>query len=264
VRLLELLVIAMVLWAWPAYAQSSPKAAAEAAYAEGQTRYAAGDYAAAAERFVAAHTLDPDPAYLYNAAQAFRFAKSCAEAADHYRRFIEAAPNVSNRAKVEAYIVEMEACTRPGDPARTDPPVEEARPQPREQVLPAPDPAPAEARDDNPGGTRRLVGIGVGVLGAIAVGVGVYYSLETVSLDDKTAKLYEAGVWTDREEALELQYKRDGDAAETRQIIAYSVGGAAIIGGIVLYALGRGAAEESPVSFVPTAGGGLAIGAFRF
>lgn len=254
----------MVLWASPAHAQSSPKAAAEAAYAEGQTRYAAGDYAGAAERFVAAHTLDPDPAFLYNAAQAFRFAKSCAQAAEHYRRFIEAAPNVSNRAKVEAYITEMEACAPPGDPDRTDPPVEEVGPQPREQVLPDPDPAPAVTRDDRPGGTRRLVGIGVGVLGAIAVGVGVYYSLEAVSLDDKTAKLYETMEWTNREEKLELQYKRDGDAAETRQIIAYSVGGAAIIGGMVLYVLGSGAAEEPPVSLVPTAGGGMAVGAFRF
>src|SRR5437868_2731123 len=91
-----------------ARAEPSAKATAAAAYREGQRHYTAGDYPGAAASFLAAYDADPDPVYLFNAAQAFRFAGDCAQAATHYRRFLAAVASAPNLDRVRANLDEME------------------------------------------------------------------------------------------------------------------------------------------------------------
>ncbi|HTR51070.1 MAG TPA: hypothetical protein VMJ10_10220 [Kofleriaceae bacterium] len=120
-----------------AQAPAHDKAGGQKAYIDGQALYNGGDYRGAAEKFKLAYDRDPDPVYLFNLAQADRFAKQCSESADAYRRFLAAAPTAPNRDKVEHYIEEMDACAK--DQALTPP-----------SPAPAPAPAPAAAEPNPP------------------------------------------------------------------------------------------------------------------
>jgi len=73
-------------------------------FTEGQRKYEASEYDAAAALFDRAYTTFPDPAYLYNAAQAYRLGKRCTQARDAYRKFVELArpARTSTRARVRA------------------------------------------------------------------------------------------------------------------------------------------------------------------
>src|SRR5207248_8579217 len=97
------LALVLVLGAHATHAQ--PKADADRAYAEGQTLYASGDYLAAAAKFERAYQLDPDPAVLFNIAQAYRLGKDCAHAGSRYRDYLSAAGvSAANRDRVAKYI----------------------------------------------------------------------------------------------------------------------------------------------------------------
>ena len=96
--------------AGPALADRDPVAARKA-FDAGSQLYQRGDYVGAAAKFEAAYGLDPDPAYAFNIAQAYRFAKKCARAAYHYRDYLQrAGPRAPNADKVERYLQEVTAC----------------------------------------------------------------------------------------------------------------------------------------------------------
>src|SRR5688572_28564308 len=97
------LVISVLLASTVAYAQPD-KIKAEAAARDGQQRYQAGEFQLAAERFELAYQLDPDPAYLFNLAQAYRLGNSCAKAAAAYRKLLGIVSTGPNVAKVEQYV----------------------------------------------------------------------------------------------------------------------------------------------------------------
>lgn len=188
------------------------KAAATAAYNEGQKRYAAGDYRAAAEKFIAAYTADPDPAYLFNIAQAYRFAHECGEAARYYRQFLAAVENPPNADRIRRYIDEMDGCahgepgpapaaatavptrtdaTRTGADATTTGPTSATGPAsaaswPTSATAPT-SPAAAPATDHaDTGATRRHIGLAVGVVGIAAIAAGVYFQHRVGIFEDKT------------------------------------------------------------------------------
>src|SRR5687768_17730721 len=135
---MKFLALAVVLaFATPVAAQPK-KAEAEAAYKEGQARYLKEDYDGAAAQFKLAYELDPDAVYLFNAAQAYRLAKKCAQARDFYQRFLDQTKNPPNADAVKAYIVEVDECAKnqpvslpPAEPPPTttvvQPPPEEDR-----------------------------------------------------------------------------------------------------------------------------------------
>jgi hypothetical protein len=95
-----------------AHADTLAQTAAADAYRDGQRHYAAGEYPAAAASFLAAHDSVPDPVYIFNAAQAFRFAGDCIQAASHYRRFLAAVSTAPNLDRVRGYLDEMDACAK--------------------------------------------------------------------------------------------------------------------------------------------------------
>ncbi|HSR96746.1 MAG TPA: hypothetical protein VLM79_06850 [Kofleriaceae bacterium] len=221
------------------------KAKAGAAYAEGQKRYAAGDYLAAARKFIEAYAQEPDPAYLFNVAQSFRFANHCEEAASYFRQFLAAVITAPNLDKVHAYLGEMEACASRQRPAPTTPPTP---------------PTPLASHIDR-GATKRHIGLALAGGGLVAIAVGVWFHRDLGYFERQSQGCTPAHPCTTEQ----VHHWDDrGSAASTAAIASYSIGGAALIGGSALYLLGRLAREEPPVAITPTRGGALVTAGFAF
>ena len=234
--MIRALVIVAAL-AMPAVAQApDDKARAEAIYADGQQLYAVANYGAAADRFKAAYALDPDPAYLFNIAQALRALHRCSEAATYYHRFLDQVASAPNLDKVRGYLDEVEACAR--------------------KDVPTP-PAPVDTRS-----SLRPVAVAIGVGGIVALGVGAGFAWHVSSLESTREGLCPAMChWTQELTARANDLQSKGDRASTIAIIGTSVGVAAVATGIVLYVLG---APTDHVEIAPHAGGGVVSTRFSF
>jgi tetratricopeptide (TPR) repeat protein len=199
--------------------------------------YAAGDYAGAAERFVRAYTVNPQPAYLFDAAQAYRFAKDCPNAAKYYRQFIEVAQRAQaqNLDKVKGYLAEMEACAKPAA----------AQPAP----APVVEPAPVIVIDSDPGRGKRQLGLAIGGAGIAGLATGAIFTA-VVKSDEITCSTANPCSYTQLRKA-----NNDGSRHEHYEIAAYAIGTGALAAGIVLYMLGRQHGDESPVTVAPTRNG---------
>lgn len=250
-------VIAMVVIGCLAgVARAQPdKAAAQAAFAEGQQRYAAGEYLPAAMKFETAFAFDPDPVYLFNVAQAYRLGNACTQAVSFYRRFLEAVPNPPNLAKVNQYLEQSEACAKSS--TTLDPGT--AINQPVDPVVVTPPIAERPVADD-PGRSKRWLGLGAIFVGGAGIGVGVYYTTEASRL---TQKRIDARDQCPCDPGYADGIDRAGNRAVLRARISYAAGGALVIGGVVLYLLGR-TSERSAIAVVPTSDGAYALGSFSF
>ena len=91
-------------------------------YQQGSTAYSLGDFVHAAEEYKAAYKAKPDPAFLYNIAQAYRLANDATNALFFYRSFLHNLPEASNRAEVEDRIAKLEAQLAARDEILTHPP----------------------------------------------------------------------------------------------------------------------------------------------
>ena len=86
-----------------------PREAARAHHVRAQSLYDLGKFDEAIPEFEAGYRLDPQPAYLFNIAQAHRLAGRRDRALYFYRRYLELAPDAGNRADVEERIASLEA-----------------------------------------------------------------------------------------------------------------------------------------------------------
>jgi tetratricopeptide (TPR) repeat protein len=95
-----------------ARAQTTPtpeaRAEARAHYEKAVNHFNANEYVAAAEEFLLVNKAVPQPALLYNAAQAFRLGGDGDKALEYYRAFLKAAPQARQRPDVERRISELE------------------------------------------------------------------------------------------------------------------------------------------------------------
>jgi serine/threonine-protein kinase len=127
--------------------------------------------------------------------------------------------------------------------------------------VPAPAPSPPPQRDRTPhsGTTQRTLGIVVSSVGLVGIGVGSYFGLRAISKNSDAKDVCDGT--TCRSESGVTLTDEAKDAA-TVSNVAFSVGFAALVGGIVLYAT----APSEPVSAIhlsPTAGprsAGLSLG----
>jgi tetratricopeptide (TPR) repeat protein len=181
---------AVVVASPPARAEkASPQSAdARAHYEKATTAYALGRYAEAAGEFEQAFALKPDPALLYNAAQAYRLAGRRDRALELYRNYLRVFGRRAEHASdVEWHIAELEKL---GTAAPPPPPVENATAAPpaplaaTAQGLVAPPalvaapalvapPAPPAAAASRPVYERWWFWAGAGaiIVGAVVVGV---------------------------------------------------------------------------------------------
>jgi tetratricopeptide (TPR) repeat protein len=149
-------------------ASSSAKAdrnEARKAYDEATAAFGLGRYAEAAEKYEKAFSIHPDPALLYNCAQAYRLAGNRARALELYRNYVRLYPDRSNADEARSQVAalskaiddEKQAAVAP-PPAQTAAPVV-ASPPP---TAPAPALSTATASSSAPVSQTVAAGIATG------------------------------------------------------------------------------------------------------
>lgn len=260
-----------------AIADPADKPAGKAAYADGKKKYATGDYAGAASDFQAAFDHDPDPAYIFNVGQAYRrrveaktgtVEEDCFKSWKAYKEFLKLVAAPPNRKEVETYIAEMERCAgklavMPIDKP-VDKPIDKPVDRPIEQPIEQPIDKPVEPSRD----PKQYVGIGIGVAGVIACGIGIYYAnLSARELDDRQRFLDDPDTTNLAAAVRDARLKKfdaDGNAANRKAYVSFGVGGAMVIGGTLLVILGRNSTTEQKVTVAPSRDGAMVLGSFRF
>ena len=240
---MKLPVIAAVLLAAATARADSP---ADKLFEEGQARYDAGDYEGAIARFQDAFKLASDPVYLFNIAQSYRKLFDCTHAAEYYQRYLDAATDADpkQRDKVVTFLRDLAPCV---DQRKRE--VEAAREAERKHVEPASPRLVYSERD--PGRRYRVAGFGVAGLGAAGLVLGVVFSRRGARLESELHDACTPGCeWTPALDAKD----HAGSRANTIAVASYIGGGAALVGGAVLYVLGRSKPKER-ILVTPVPGG---------
>jgi tetratricopeptide (TPR) repeat protein len=218
-------------------------------FAEGQELYTKSDYDAAAAKFELAYAKDPDPAYMFNLAQAHRLGKRCARAASDYRTFLSLVSDPPNEAEVKIYIRDMDECS----PKKPDP-IVKAPP-----IQPPPDPAPVSHGEAH--SRRKLAGLALGIGGAAVIGVAGFFTWDASFLAGRRDDVKSSCEPTSSCVATELvDYDSRGHRARTIAITSWAVGGAALVAGVVFWS--SGGHEQRTLTIAPTANGAMIVGQF--
>ncbi|HUQ02494.1 MAG TPA: hypothetical protein VM261_08365 [Kofleriaceae bacterium] len=271
-----------------AFAQPKPvdktKAAKEYVDA-GLAAQGSGDYDTALVFFGKAYELVPHPTLLFNMAQAHRLAGRATIAIDFYKKYVAADPKgpqvktanelitalevqiASEAAKAEAAKAEEARQAEEAHAAEEARKAEEARlaeeaRKAEEARLPGSgggsgstggggpiEPPPPSDGGGKPGGAMRIAGLATAGVGVGAVGVGLFvFGAKASKLSDE---LSEQGAVYDPQKI------EDGEAADRNMMICVVAGGAMVIGGAVIYMMGRrngstGAASAEHTVLVPT------------
>jgi tetratricopeptide (TPR) repeat protein len=240
-------------------AHAEPKA--EALFEQGQAKYLADEFQAAIELFKQAYAIEPDPVYLFNIAQSYRKVADCENAFDFYTRYLTASPNAENKAKVDAWLREMQPCVeqrkREHEAAKRGEEAERQRKADEARRAAAPKPVATVVDRGRPYRIAGIVSVG---LGAVFIAGGVRYSLAGAHARDQLAKLCAAGCdWqAPQVHALDQQ----GQADNSHAAVGWVVGGVALAAGVGIYLYGRSHVEH--VMLVPTAGGAAVSAGLRF
>jgi len=278
----RLIVIAALVLGGRASAQPAPdpKAGAAAAFAEGEKLYGAGKYLDAAERFRSAFEQDPDPVYLFNIAQAYRFGEDCVKSSEYYKRFLVAIPNPPNAVKVRGWADEMETCAK----AKLAPKPDSKLLQP---VVPVthPDehvPPPQPEKPAGGGGSGRTIaaiasgGVGVALLVVGAVFWKKTNDVETARKTAETKWLSDNGCTPqapcppdkfNMDMALQdklTAYDKDGRSDATIAKVTFGIGGALAVTGVVLLLTGHSSESPPPVSVTTSKSGAMVLGTWSF
>ena len=255
------------------HAQSRAKQTAEAHYEKGMKAYTLGHFPEAIDEFEKAYEMRSEPIFLYNIAQSHRQNNAPQRAIFFYRRYLEADPNVKNRAEIEKRIKDMEtqlnaqkekehaAATMTPAPVPVMPSAAPVAPAAAEPSPPSTtdvqtaQPAPSE--DTHPGRGLRIGGLVAGGVGVAAVAAGIAFGLHATSLHDQA---YPAPP-----RAYDYAKDQDSKSFRTLEWVSFAVGSAAVITGGVLYYLGV-SASNAPVALAPLvapgAGGAAVFGRF--
>jgi tetratricopeptide (TPR) repeat protein len=243
-----IIAIAVALAA-PAAAQPAPSGTAAEHYERGRRLYDVASYQEAIAEFKLAYTLEPDPSYLFNIAQAYRLDGDCAAAADFFKRFLKADPTSDRRTKIAKLNAECKPREQPVEPPVVTPDT---------GARPTPEPPPAPPPD--PGKTRRIVGLVTAIGGGVLLATGGALAYNVSSLESQIEDA--CSTQCDWEDVRGLDDK--AHTRSTLSTVAFITGGAAVIGGTALYLWGRRMTREARVAIIPTSDGAFASAAFDF
>lgn len=164
-------------------------------YDKATAHFAVGEFAEAAAEYQAAFMAKPDPALLYDAAQAYRLANNPEKALILYRNYLQLYPNEANVGEVRAQIEKLKDAVAAAEKAKTAPPTgtnepthkksESATPEVTEQQTrasttstPSPSTGPANVEPDRAQRPTPIykkwwlwTAVGVVVAGSVAVAV---------------------------------------------------------------------------------------------
>jgi tetratricopeptide (TPR) repeat protein len=117
---------------------------AKTLYQQATSHYAIGDFVHAADEYEEAYTLKPDPALLYNAAQARRMSGANEKALVLYRNYVSLYPNEQSVAAAREQIDKLKEAIAAAEKAKNQPPAEQPKTaEPKSQIQSA-KPAPPE------------------------------------------------------------------------------------------------------------------------
>ncbi|MGE0546182.1 MAG: tetratricopeptide repeat protein [Kofleriaceae bacterium] len=257
------LVLAVMLAGGVAVAQPSPanRQAAEAHYKQGEAFFAAEDFDRAIEQFEQAYQLAPMPLLHFNLGLCFKRKGERAEAIARFKRYITEEPRGARVDEAAEYIAtltrEIEAASSAEAVRRKQ---DAEYKQAEERRLAEQRKRQAEAREARKARakTMKIVGTTVGVVGLVAVGVGVKYGIDAYSYE-KELMGYEGPFWTDGELA---KFAR-GQTAETRSVVASTIGGALVVTGAIVLILGMDDEPSERAVVAPTVTGSGAGAAIR-
>ncbi|MFT3691684.1 MAG: hypothetical protein QM831_01000 [Kofleriaceae bacterium] len=221
-----------------------------------------GKFGDALEAYKAAYVLAPSPGLLFNLAQAYRLNGDCDDAAWMYRRFLETEPREDLRQLALDHIQKLSSCAHTG--FRTPEPDVNGVPNAKRPVQPKTQPAAttssptADLVDDDPGKTKRKVGVGLMIGGGALIVASVGFAIDGHFAANDVSDAYKGGVRDPDVHSLDDRGQRD----QTISWVTGVTGGAALISGAVLYGLGRRASDH--VAIVPRSGGGEVRLAWQF
>jgi tetratricopeptide (TPR) repeat protein len=241
-------------------ALAAPAAAADAQreakqhFKRGATEYNLGHFREAIAAFQQAYRLDPSPILLYNIASAHRKLGENEQALFFFRRYLSEDPETKDRAKVEQWITELEAATRPATPPAPPPAVS---PPPPARAEPTPAPAlqvqaPPPAAEAASRRWRRPVAWASAGVAAAALGLGIY---ETVRFNDKRHEFGRLGPCGEAEpnQGTNPQCKKlydSGKQAQTIAVVSYIASGVLAGAATALLVTDRRAEAPSAAAFL--------------
>ena len=225
-----------------------------------------GDYAKGVEILSDLFIDTKDANFIFNQARCFEQNNRCEEAVSRFREYLRKASGLSaeDKADTEKHITDCQALLGPKESAAPKAEAAAAAPVPAAPSVvasPAPAPVPPAALPQvdlasapqpaaNPGRGLRIAGVACGVVGLASVGAGIYYYTQAKSYSDKVSN---QTIPNPSDESA-------GKHAQTMQWVFYSVGGAAIAAGTVMYVLGWKAGEtgQARAGIAPMFGPGVA------
>lgn len=226
-------------------ALAQPADPGEAAYQEGRRLYDLRDWDGAITKFKEAYKIRSDGPSLFNIAQSYRLKGDCVEALGFYKTYKRNFPSAQNIAAVDKFITELEPCAQQKSEKASEPSGPTTGPNPE---------GPAGAQTEDRGGGMRMTGIVVGGAGVLFVATGfVFGALAKAKSDEIT------NADPDNPQMWSPAIETDGQRYDLLAKISWGVGGAAIIGGVVLYVMGK-SSENVQVSVTPAKGDGAVVG----
>lgn len=258
--------MACLLVASPALAQPTDKQKAQAAdlVKKAIAKSQANDHQAAIDLYKQAYDLNPAPPYgpplLANEGNEYLAMDKPVEALKAFCAYLDADPNggMADFARAQAKVTrdklgDHDVALADVCKAKAEPPPTPPAPTP----LPPPPPPPASHGMSS----LQYAGIGVGAAGVIAFAIGCYYGKVALDRSNQITDQPKGMNWPDNINQIE----DEGQSAENKQIALMVIGGAAVVGGVVMYVLGRHSERASTeVSIVPTKGGGAFSFSRRF
>jgi tetratricopeptide (TPR) repeat protein len=220
----------------PVHARADDTELAREQYRRGMKAFKAGQFEDAIDAFSRAYVGKPEPALLYNLAEAHRVLGHDQEALRAYRDYLQRAPEARNREDVEAKCAMLEEAIAKRDQAATE------SPKPAEAGKPA---VPATEKlavvtvekprpiHDHQALSKRMwiAGLATAGVGVVLLGVGIGYAAEASRAGADVSRLAE----------LHLPYDpardADGRRYDTTGIALLAVGGAATVAGALTFGL---------------------------
>ncbi len=233
-------------------------------YEAATKHFRGGDLDKAAAEFKQAYDLTGEVELLWNLAQTHRLARHYDQALFFYKQYAAAKPQMSatNRASLKQRITELEALVEQQQRAQAAPPDGPERPAEGQVATPAePTPAPPQAMpavqpapEPPPPWYRSTLGWSLFGGGLVIVGVGAGLFAHGNALDSQIPMAPSLA------RAIDLGNERD--SFRNAGISLFAIGGAAVVGGAVVFVVASARHKAAHAYVVPSAQGVLMGGAF--
>jgi tetratricopeptide (TPR) repeat protein len=228
--------------------------AAREHYQRGTKLYDLQRYDEAAKEYEAAYEIVDDPALLFNIGQAYRFGGDDPKALGAFRSYLRRLPRAENRPEVESRIADLQKLieekrkSQEAPPGGTISPPEMKPLSPPQTVEAKPTetmPPPPAPIDPHTGKVKKITGLAVGVAGVAGIALGITFAALASSTNHE---LGHPPPNTRFNPTLEDRVKND----QALEAAFLSIGGAALVTGVVVGMLGLRESRGHRVAVLPS------------